>query len=62
MRQPNRCKQKGVVAIETALGLMAFLMMIFYWMEVSYMGFVSSLMDYAAGGSKPGFENFFPEC
>ncbi|AMO55932.1 TadE/TadG family type IV pilus assembly protein [Endozoicomonas montiporae] len=39
-------KQQGVVAIETALGLFGFLLMIFYWMEVSYMGFVSALMDY----------------
>ena len=53
MKTIKRHTQKGVVAIETALGLLAFLMMIFYWMEVSYMGFVSSLMDYAsAEGSR----------
>lgn len=40
-------KQRGVVAIETALGMFAFLLMIFYWMEVSYMGFVSALVDYS---------------
>ena len=43
----KRFKQKGVVAIETALGLFSFLLMIFFWMEVSYMGFVSALMDYS---------------
>ncbi len=40
-------KQTGVVAIEFALGLLAFLGMIFYWIEVSYLGFVSSVVDYA---------------
>ena len=39
-------RQGGVVAIEVALGMFGFLLMIFYWMEVSYMGFVSSVMDY----------------
>lgn len=39
-------KQRGVVSIEVALGLLSFLMMIFYWMEVSYMGFVSAVVDY----------------
>lgn len=48
MRAFTKRKQKGVFIIETALGLVAFLMMIFYWVEVSYMGFVSSLMDYTA--------------
>ena len=47
----KRSKQKGVVAIETALGLFAFLLMIFFWMEVSYMGFVSALMDYSVSES-----------
>ena len=41
-------KQQGVVAIETALGLPAFLLMVFFWMEVSYMGFVASIVDYTA--------------
>ena len=54
MKRLNRRRQKGVVAIETALGLLAFLMMIFYWIEVSYMGFVSSLMDYASAEASRG--------
>ncbi|MFK0570901.1 TadE family protein [Endozoicomonas sp.] len=47
LSKQKKSKQKGVVAIETALGLFAFLLMIFFWMEVSYMGFVSALMDYS---------------
>ena len=39
--------QKGSMVVETAMGMVGFLMMIFYWVEVSYMGFVSSLVDYA---------------
>lgn len=35
------------MAIEVALGLLAFLGVIFFWIEVSYMGFVSSVVDYA---------------
>ena len=54
MKHSGKKKQAGVVAIETALGLLAFLMMIFYWIEVSYMGFVSSLMDYAASEASRG--------
>lgn len=40
-------RQRGVVSIEVALGLLGFLGLIFYWIEVSYMGFVSSVVDYA---------------
>lgn len=43
---PKKSSQSGVVAIETALGMVAFLVMIGYWIEVSYMGFVSALVDY----------------
>ncbi|MGY0217812.1 TadE/TadG family type IV pilus assembly protein [Endozoicomonadaceae bacterium StTr2] len=39
--------QRGATAVETALGMLAFLLMIFYWIEVSYMGFVSGLVDMA---------------
>ncbi len=40
--------QQGIVATEVAMGLFGFLTLLFYWMEVSYMGFVSTLVDYAA--------------
>ena len=49
-----KTKQKGVVAIEVAMGLFGFLLMMFYWMEVSYLGFVSSLMDYAVTEASRG--------
>ena len=43
------CKrqQKGVVATEFALGVLALFAMVFYWIEVSYLGFVNSVVDYA---------------
>lgn len=44
---PLKRRQSGVVAIEFALGVMAFLLMVFYWIEVSYLGFVNSVVDYA---------------
>ena len=50
----RRKKQQGVFAIEFAMGILLFLMMIFYWMEVSYMGFVSSVVDYAVAESSRG--------
>ncbi|MCL6268520.1 pilus assembly protein [Sansalvadorimonas sp. 2012CJ34-2] len=39
--------ERGVVAIEFAIGALAFFMMIFYWIEVSYMGFVSATVDFS---------------
>ena len=39
------------MAIELAMGFLVFLMMIFYWIEVSYMGFVSATVDYAVAES-----------
>ncbi len=61
-RKPRRChnnkshkgvnkSHKGVVAIEFAIGAATFFMMIFYWMEVSYMGFVSATVDFAVAES-----------
>ena len=46
----TKCKrenQNGVVAIEFALGGLMFFMMIFYWVEVSFMGFVTATVDYS---------------
>lgn len=39
-------KQRGVVAIEFALGFLVFFSMLVFWVEVSYMGYVSSMVDY----------------
>ena len=50
-RPAQKHHQLGVVAIEVAMGILIFLMMIFYWIEVSYMGFVSSVVDYAVAES-----------
>ncbi|MCL6271463.1 pilus assembly protein [Sansalvadorimonas sp. 2012CJ34-2] len=50
-KRQSKSGQRGVVAIEFAIGVFAFLMMIFYWMEVSYMGFVSAMVDYAVSES-----------
>ena len=40
-------QQKGLVATEFALGVLALFAMVFYWIEVSYLGFVNSVVDYA---------------
>jgi tight adherence protein E len=41
----SRHKQKGVVAIEFALGFMAFWLMCMAWVEMSYMSYVSAICD-----------------
>ncbi len=46
-KRSSKRQSSGVVAIEFAIGAFAFFMMIFYWMEVSYMGFVSAMVDYS---------------
>lgn len=43
----KRRKEHGVVSIEVAIGIFPLLLMFFAWMEISYMGYVSSLVDYA---------------
>jgi tight adherence protein E len=43
--QASKQKQKGVVAIEFALGFMAFWMMCMAWVEMSYMSYVSAICD-----------------
>ena len=40
-------RQAGTVAIETAIGMFFFLILVFFWCEVSYMGYVSATLDYA---------------
>ena len=41
-------RQKGLVAIEFALAFPAFIMMVLLWVEISYLGFVSSVADMAS--------------
>ncbi len=41
----SKIKQKGVVAIEFAIGFMAFWMMCMVWIEMSYMSYVSAICD-----------------
>ncbi|WP_087023849.1 TadE/TadG family type IV pilus assembly protein [Thaumasiovibrio subtropicus] len=40
-------RSRGVVSIEFALGIFGFLLMFLFWVEVSYMGYVSSVVDLA---------------
>ncbi|WP_281647979.1 TadE/TadG family type IV pilus assembly protein [Parendozoicomonas sp. Alg238-R29] len=47
MTSAKGANQRGTVTIETALGMFFFLLVIFYWCEISYMGFVSASLDYA---------------
>lgn len=41
----SKHKQKGVVAIEFALGFMAFWLMCMAWVEMSYISYVSAICD-----------------
>lgn len=43
----KRRKEHGVVSIEVAIGIFPLLLMFFAWVEISYLGYVSSLVDYA---------------
>lgn len=45
LNQTSKHKQKGVVAIEFALGFMAFWLMCMAWVEMSYMSYVSAICD-----------------
>jgi len=40
--------QQGVIAIEFALAFPAFILMVLLWAEISYLGFVSSVIDMAS--------------
>lgn len=46
MKRTSR-KQKGVVAIEFAIGFFAFWLMVAAWVEISYMAYVGSMGDLA---------------
>ncbi|MFC1234490.1 TadE/TadG family type IV pilus assembly protein [Vibrio sp. F74] len=47
MKLITKKRQKGVVAIEFAIGFFAFWLMVAAWVEMSYMSYVSALGDYA---------------
>ncbi|PJC86091.1 pilus assembly protein TadE [Vibrio sp. HA2012] len=47
MARKTRTCQKGVVAIEFALGFFVFWLMMATWVEMSYMSYISSVGDYA---------------
>ncbi|MGY0217800.1 TadE/TadG family type IV pilus assembly protein [Endozoicomonadaceae bacterium StTr2] len=40
--------QKGSIVVETTLGMLSFLTLIFFWIEFSWLGFVSAAVDFAA--------------
>lgn len=46
-RKSSLGKQKGIVAIEFAMGFPIFLFMCFAWLELCYLSYISALTDYA---------------
>jgi tight adherence protein E len=40
-------RQRGVVVVEFALGFPAFILMIFLWAEISFLGYASAVLDMA---------------
>lgn len=44
-------KQQGTLTVEFAMGSFAFVILFLAWAEISYLGFVSSVVDYAASES-----------
>ena len=69
-KRNRKQRSKGVVAIEFAIGAAAFFMMIFYWIEVSYMGFVSATVDMSVAeagraartGNSKDYEKLFKDA
>ncbi|PWI35217.1 pilus assembly protein TadE [Vibrio albus] len=47
MKRATKFRQRGVAAIEFALGFFAFWLMMAAWIEMGYMSYVSSVGDYA---------------
>jgi len=43
--------QQGVISIEFALAFPAFILMVLLWAEISYLGFVSSVVDMASSAA-----------
>ncbi len=50
-------RQRGVISIEFAIGIVGFIMMFLFWVEVSYMGYVSSVVDLAITESSRDAKN-----
>lgn len=44
----KQASQHGVISIEFALAFPAFILMVMLWAEISYLGFVSSVVDMAS--------------
>ncbi|WP_434355700.1 pilus assembly protein [Parasalinivibrio latis] len=47
----KQSNQRGVVAIEFSIGFFAFMLLFLSWAEACYMGYISSVVDYAISES-----------